>query len=72
MTTYQDYLHEMQDRTRAVSHMREVSSSLVVARPEGRRYSRLLARLGSLMETVGRELQAPKMADGHTDSISVA
>ena len=35
MTTYQDYLYEMQDRTQTVARMREVSSSLV-ERPEGR------------------------------------
>lgn len=72
MTTYQDYLHEMQDRTQAVARMRGVSLSQVAARSEGRRYGRLLARLGALMETVGRQLQAPRMADGRTDSVSVA
>ena len=72
MTTYQDYSHEMQDRTRAVARMREASSSLGVARPEGLRYGRLLARLGSLMETAGRQLQTPQTVDGRTDSISVA
>ena len=57
MTTYQDYMYEMQDRTETVVRMREVSSSLMVARPEGRRYGRLLARLGSLMEIVARHLR---------------
>ena len=71
MTTYQDYLYEMQDRTQTVARVREASSS-PVARPGGRRYGRLLARLGSLMETAGRHLQAPRMVDGRTDSVGVA
>jgi hypothetical protein len=57
MSTYQDYMLEMQERTAKVAEMRAQAQ---VPRREAPRYGRLLAWLGSAVERIGRELQAPR------------
>jgi hypothetical protein len=57
MSTYQDYMLEMEQRTAKVAEMRAQAQ---VPRREGRRYGRLLAWLGSVVERVGRELGVPR------------